>query len=608
LEAKLMKWLSLILVLLFFKAYSFASEPSSLSLREKLGQVTQPDVQWITPEQVRDYNIGSVLRGGGTLAEQGQFPSDSINGPQAWAQMVQKYKFFALQSSSKLPLLFAIDAVHGHNNVTGATLYPHNIGLGASRDFSLVEQIGTATAQEILATGIDWNFSPTLAVAGNERWGRTYESFSENTDLVSQMGAAYLRGLQKPLGQNSIWIAGTAKHWIGDGGTAAGVDQGDTQLSLTELRKTHLPPYLEAIRMGVPTVMASFNSWNGKKLHEHKFLITDLLKTELKFDGLVVSDWNGIEQISTPPGLSDDDKYMLQIAKAFDAGVDVFMVPENWAKFIELSEKLIENFNNHRSPSLDPARLDDAVQRVLNLKKKLRLNQRPLPLELYAEFSKDFGSPSHRSLAARASGQSAVLLISKISTLISSGDHVLVVGEKAILTGPQAGGWSLNWQGVTDNIPGSESIFDGINAKSAIYGLRVTYSSDSLQFNKADKIVLVLGEQPYAEGQGDRPGEGPRLSEDDELLLNKAVASGRPVILILLSGRPILLPESTSQVSALISYWLPGTMGSAIADYLLGEKKFNGRLPFSWPKNKDQLDSDYRDTSIDWLFPFGFGH
>lgn len=599
---------SFLITVLLFSAHVGAQDLSQLSIEEKLGQVTQPDVRWITPEQVRDFNIGSVLRGGGTLAQPGELPSESINGPLAWAQLVQRYKVIALQSSSKIPLLFAIDAVHGHNNVTGATLFPHNIGLGATRDLVLMEQIAKATALEVLATGIDWNFAPTLAVARNERWGRTYESFSEEPSLVSQMGFAYLTGLQTSFEQN-IWLAGTAKHWIGDGGTTNGIDQGDTEMSLAELRKIHLPPYLEAIRAGVPTVMASFNSWNGKKLHEHKFLITDVLKTELKFEGLVVSDWNGIDQISTPPGLSPDEKYMFQIAKAFDAGVDVFMVPENWEKFIGLSKRLVENFEAKRTPSLDPTRLDDAVRRVLALKAKLNLERRPLPLELYSRFSKHFASPAHRDLAARASGQSAVLLENKLSKLIAPSDRVHVVGEKAHLTGPQAGGWSLEWQGVKGHIPGSESILDGIKSKTSTHNLRVDYTPQiySPQLIQADKIVLVLGEDPYAEGQGDRTENGPRLSVQDEALLDEALAMGPPVILVLISGRPLLLPEAASRASALISYWLPGTMGSALADYLVDEKKFSGRLSFSWPRSKDQLNGDFRDVGIEWLFPFGFG-
>jgi beta-glucosidase len=577
-----------------------------LNVSEKLGQILQPDVRWITVDEVAKYNIGSVLRGGGTLAEEKQFPSEAINGPEAWAELVHTYKEAAKRSSSGLPLLFAIDAVHGHNNVTGATLFPHNIGLGAAADEDLVRQIGKATATEVMATGIDWNFAPTLAVARNERWGRTYESFSESTELVSRLGRAYLEGLQTELAPG-LRMIGTAKHWIGDGGTTGGVDQGDTQLSLEELRATHLPPYLEAMKTGVQTVMASFNSFNGKKLHEHKFLITDVLKTELNFQGVVVSDWNAIDQIAVPPNLSDDEKIMWQIAKAFEAGVDVFMVPEKWKKFLELSQILISNHEKGIAPNIDPARLDDAVKRVMRLKTDSNLSTKPSPRDLYLNFKNDFGSAAHRALAHAASAKSAVLLKNKIGTLIGPGDKILVVGEKAKLTGPQAGGWSLDWQGTETNIPGSFSILDGIEEKKGAYNLKVTYADDVSVVADAEKIVLVLGEPPYAEGKGDRPDAGPKLSLQDEILLEKALATKLPVTLILISGRPLLLPDSVNQVSALISYWLPGSMGNALADLLVGEKPFTGKLSFSWPSDVSQLDEDYRNKSVNWLYPLGFG-
>jgi beta-glucosidase len=594
----------------FSIAYGFQAQTQKsfdqLTVPEKLGQIVQPDVRWITVEEIAKYNIGSVLRGGGTLAEEGQYPSDEINGPKAWSELVHQYKEAAKNSTSRIPLLFAVDAVHGHNNVTGATLFPHNIGLGAAADEDLVRRIGKATAAEVMATGIDWNFAPTLAVARNERWGRTYESFSENTELVSSLGRAYLEGLQTELSPR-LRLIGTAKHWIGDGGTTGGIDQGDTQLSLEELRAIHLPPYLAALETGVQTVMASFNSFNGKKLHEHKFLITEVLKTELGFDGVVVSDWNAIDQISVPPDLSDDEKFMWQMAKAFDAGVDVFMVPENWKKFLELGEKLIANYHSGVTPNIDPARLDDAVRRVMKLKQDSHLLTKPTPRELYLRFKNDFGSRVHRDLAHAASLKSAVLLKNNLGTLIAPGDRILVLGEKAKLTGPQAGGWSLNWQGTKTNIPGSLSILDGIEDKKKTYQLEVTYEDNLGDASDADKIILVLGEPPYAEGEGDRPDAGPKLSISDEALLQKALDTGRPVILILISGRPLLLPDSVNQVRSLISYWLPGSMGNAIADLLVGEVAFTGKLSFSWPRDASQLDEDHRNKGVNWQYPLGFG-
>ncbi len=381
----------------------------NLTLRQKIGQITQPDVRWITPDEVRDNNIGTVLRGGGTLAGSDDDQSLELNRAINWAQMVETYKKAALESETKIPLLFAIDAVHGHSNVTGATLFPHNIGLGATQDSKLMMNIGKCTAWEIFVTGIDWNFSPTVAVARNENWGRTYESYSEKTSLVTDLSSSYIQGLQSKLALG-FGIIGTAKHWIGDGGTTQGIDQGDTKLSLDELRKVHLPPYIAAIKAGVKTIMVSFNSWNGKKNHGNRFLIQELLKDELHFNGVVVTDWNGIDQIETPTGLDEDSKYMLQIAKAFDAGIDVYMVPDRWKKFISLTEQLVKNYETGVLPNIDPKRLDDAVLRVLKLKLDTKLAQKPMPLELYAQFKEKFGSGEHRKLAEKAAQESAVLI------------------------------------------------------------------------------------------------------------------------------------------------------------------------------------------------------
>jgi len=577
-----------------------------LTLKQKIGQITQPDVRWITPEEVRDNNIGTVLRGGGTLAGSSDDQSLEQNRAINWAQLVDSYKRAALESETKIPLIFAIDAVHGHSNVTGATLFPHNIGLGATQDLDLIRQIGRSTAWEIFVTGIDWNFSPTVAVARNENWGRTYESFSEKTSLVTKLSSSYIEGLQSELALG-FGIIGTAKHWIGDGGTTQGIDQGDTNLSLEELRTVHLPPYIAAIKAGVKTMMVSFNSWNGKKNHGNRFLIQELLKDELQFNGVVVTDWNGIDQIETPQGLGDDEKYMHQIAIAFDAGIDVYMVPEKWKKFIALTEQLVKNFDNGVSPNIDPKRLDDAVLRVLNLKYETKLANKPMPLELYDQFKHKFGSDEHRELAKRAAKESAVLLKGDEESFIISQDSVLVIGEMAQNTGYQAGGWSLEWQGVKRNIPGSVSIWQGIQTKQQTYSFDLEFSLDGKTSFKPSKVILVIGEDPYAEGMGDRTTNGPTLSEEHIELLKRALSFNVPVTVILLNGRPLLLPKEMDEVSSLISYWLPGTMGSAIADLLVGEDAFSGKLPFSWAASKDQVNDDYRNGNNVWQFPLGFG-
>ncbi len=577
----------------------------NLTVQQKLGQVTQPDIRWIKPAEVTKYNIGSILKGGGLLNDDADNGGLKGNGPDAWTKMVQTYKLAALKSETKIPLIFAIDAVHGHNNVTGATLFPHNIGLGATRDLDVVKKIGEITAWEVFITGIDWNFAPTVAVARNENWGRTYESFSEKTDFVTRYATAYLKGLQTEL-PGGFRIIGTAKHWIGDGGTTKGIDQGNTQLSEEELRKMHLAPYLSLMKNGVQTVMVSFNSWNGVKLHGHKYLIQEVLRDELGFDGVVVTDWNGIDQIKTPGGLNPDQKYMYQIAKAFDAGIDVFMVPENWKKFINLSQVLLKNHANGVKPSLNPKRLDEAVYRLLRLKKIAKIGKKPLPLTVYNKYKARFGSKEHKKVAYVAAKKSAVLL-KKESDFITAEDSVLVVGEMAKNTGYQAGGWSLAWQGVTYNIPGSESIYSGIKAKAQKVGFKIGYSKTGNSRLKPTKVIVVIGEKPYAEGKGDMPETtGPVFHPSQVNLLKKALTFGVPVTAILLNGRPMLFPKELDKVDNIISYWLPGTMGSAIADLLLGEK-FTGKLPFSWPANKSQVDFDYRSKNVNWKYPLGFG-
>jgi beta-glucosidase len=528
------------------------------------------------------------------------------NGPLEWARMVETYKRAALTSETHIPLIFAIDAVHGHSNVTGATLFPHNIGLGAAHDEALMRSIGRSTAWEVFVTGIDWNFSPTVAVSRNEKWGRTYESFSERTELVTRLSSAYINGLQSELIPGFSMI-GTAKHWIGDGGTTQGIDQGDTNLSLAELKEIHLPPYVAAIRAGVKTVMVSFNSWKGRKLHGSRYLIQGLLKTELGFSGVVVTDWNGIDQIETPTGLGEDEKYMFQIAKAFDAGIDVYMVPEKWKKFIQLTEQLVRNYSSRTTPSIDPRRLDDAVLRVLKMKRESRIAQKPMPLELYSAFRSKFGSREHRALANRAAQESAVLLKGTPRALINPTDRVLVIGEMAVNTGYQAGGWSLAWQGVKRNIPGSRSILDGLIERQKRDHYDLNFSANGQTRVAPTKVVLVIGEPPYAEGEGDRTVGGPTLSPEHLALLRTALSYRVPVTVILLNGRPLLLPSEMDEVDSLISYWLPGTMGSGIADLLVGGKRFTGKLPFSWPATESQIDLDYRTRNVPWKFPLGHG-
>ena len=586
-----------------------------MTLDQKIGQMTQPERMHITPEEVKAFHIGSVLSGGGSWPR--------TNLPQDWVAMNDAYWSSSVEEDADhlgIPILYGVDAVHGHNNVRGAVLFPHNIGLGAANDPDLVRRIARITALEILATGVEWTFAPTLAVARNDHWGRTYESWSEDPEIVTRLAGPYVEGLQHDLGPDAV--VACAKHWVGDGGTVGGVDQGETTIPESELRRLHIAPYLEALKAGVLTVMASYNSWNGEKCHGHRYLLTDLLKGELGFTGFVVSDWDGIDQL--------DDDYSESVALAVNAGVDMFMVPEHWKRFIVDLRAHVE------SGRVPLERIDDAVRRILRVKLAYGLFERPRPAERPWSSHASFGSEAHREVAREAVRKSLVLLKNQGGALPLRKDaRILVAGKSAHNVGYQSGGFSVAWQGSDGNdmVEGGSSIWDGIRAVAP--GAYLSPHGSAADDRDFDVAVVVIGERPYAEGLGDVriaqevprgsmaagapgvPGPGKlrpygatlehALSHPEDLATIRRIADrGIPVVTVLVSGRPLVVNPEFEASRAFVAAWLPGSEGCAVADVLFGDHDFAGRLSFSWPRS-DSDNPNRGDPASDPLFPWGFG-
>ena len=564
---------------------------SKMTLEEKLGQMTQVDRQFLNNiSDISQYGFGSLLSGGGSTPE--------INKPKAWADMYDLYQKEALRSRLQIPLLYGIDAVHGHNNVIGATIFPHNIGLGATRDPKIVEAVAKATALEVAATGIDWDFAPCLAVPDDYRWGRTYEGFSEDTDVVTELGGAAIRGYQSAKIDNPNNVLACAKHFIGDGGTSFGtglnglIDRGNLAISEDELRKKHLPPFQKAIDEGVATFMAAYNTWNDLKCHANKYLLTDLLKNELGFKGFVVSDWAAIEEI---PG-----DYKSDIITSINAGIDMVMVPgavkfgnQSFENFLKLFKESVEE------GSIPIERVDDAVKRILLIKKQFGLFERPFSDQ---NLLTHIGSKDHREIAREAVKKSMVLLKNKnnILPLPKSGKTIIVAGKGANNIGMQSGGWTISWQGEMGQTTSGTTILDAI--KSAVEpGTIVEYSVDGKGF-AGDLAVVVVGEKPYAEMQGDR--KDLKLDKEDLDIISRFTEINIPVVVVLLSGRPMIVTDEIDKWDGFIAAWLPGTEGSGVADVLFGDHNPSGKLSFSWPKSMDQFPIDPTDSH---LYQFGFG-
>ena len=550
-----------------------------MNLEQKVGQMMQGEIKWVSPSDVTKYHLGSVLNGGGS------FPGGKKNSSIGdWVALADKYYKASIKSKAGIPLIWGTDAVHGHNNVVGATLFPHNIGLGAANDPELMKKIGAITAKEVAATGIDWIFAPTVAVVKDDRWGRTYEGYSDEPPIVRSYGGKIVEGMQgtaEQLRTDSSKVIATAKHWIGDGGTARGTDQGNTRLSLEELLDQHGQGYITALEADVQTVMVSFNSWNGEKLHGHKELLTDVLKDQMDFDGFVVSDWNGIGQVD---GCTNQS-----CAKSINAGVDMIMAPEDW--------KAVYNntITQVRSGEIAMSRIDDAVSRILRVKLRAGMFEKPAPSKrkITAD-SSIIGSADHRAVAREAVRKSLILLKNKNQLLpLKPNQHILVTGDGADNIGKQNGGWTITWQG-TENLnsdfPGATSIFGGIEAAMDDVGGSAELSADGSFNKKPDVAVVVFGENPYAEGSGDRDsllfndGLGAELK-----LLKKLKAQNIPVVAVLLTGRPLWVNAELNQSDAFVVAWLPGSEGGGVADVVVANAEgkanfdFTGKLAFDWP-------------------------
>ncbi len=575
-----------------------------LTLEQKVGQMVQGEIKWVKPSDVTKYHLGSILNGGGS------FPNKNKNSTmQDWLSLADDY-YLASQDTSGggagIPIVWGTDAVHGHNNVVGATLFPHNIGLGAANDSDLMKKIGEITAREVAVTGIDWVFAPTVAVAKDNRWGRTYEAYSSQSPIIKSYAGEIVAGLQGPLAElstNESKVIATAKHFIGDGGTLRGVDQGDTIMSLQELLDEHGQGYYEALDAEVQTVMATFNSWNGVKIHGHKFLLTDVLKNQMGFDGFVVSDWNGIGQVE---GCTNNS-----CAQAINAGIDMVMVPEQWKGFLRNTLKQV------KAGEISMARIDDAVERILRVKIRAGLFEKGLPSSREIAGNADLiGAPAHREVARDAVRKSLVLLKNDDVLPLRAGQHVLVAGDGADNIGKQNGGWTITWQGTENKnseFPGATSIYNGLaNAMNSIGGSTELSVSGNWS-KKPDVAVVVFGEEPYAEGQGDVHTLAYRNGRIEDLeLMQKLQSQDIPVVSVFITGRPLWVNAEINSSDAFVVAWLPGTEGGGVADVLVADSDnsprydFTGRLSFDWP-NKDMNSQNEALPVFDNLLQLGQG-
>ena len=557
-----------------------------MTIEEKLGQMMQIDRRYLrASEDIALFHIGSVLSGGGSAPE----PNDAAS----WAEMVDGFQRVALSTRLGIPLLYGTDGVHGHSNLYGATIFPHNIGLGAADDPALAWEIARAVAIEVRATGPRWTFAPCLAVARNERWGRTYESWGERPSFGVAAGQ-FVGGLQgESIGPESVLA--TAKHFLGDGGTTGGVDRGNTAVSEDDLRAIHLRPYLDVIAAGVGSVMASYSSWNGEPSHASSYLLTQLLKDELGFEGFVVTDWQAIDFLDGGPGAS-----LEAVARAVNAGIDMIMIPEHYVEMRAMLREAVE------SGVIAAVRIDDAVARIVRKKFELGLFENAFADRALAE---QIGSAAHRALARRAVQSSIVLLKNDDDTLplVRDGLRIMVAGKNADDIGHQCGGWTLTWQGGSGvTIPGT-SILEGIRQVAGPSTL-VDYAPDGAGAERYDVAIAVLGEQPYAELFGDRPAPDELcLDEDDLDVVERLAASDVPTVTVLVSGRPLVVTDQLQHWQALVAAWLPGSEGAGVADVLFGEAAPAGKLPHSWPRSADQVPINVGDPEYDPLFPFGFG-
>jgi beta-glucosidase len=596
----------------------------TLTLEQKVAQMVQADIRSVTPEDVRTYRLGSILNGGGA------FPGNDKHARLAdWVALADRFYDASMDTTGgapAIPIIWGTDAVHGHNNVIGATIFPHNVALGATHDPGLVQRIGAATAREVTASGIDWTFAPTVAVVRDSRWGRSYEGYSDQPELVRSYAGRMVEGLQGTPGAadflDGTHIIATAKHYIGDGGTNQGIDRGDTRVSEQDLLAIHGPGYVAAIQAGVQTVMASYSSWQGTKLHGQRHLLTDVLKNQLGFDGFVISDWDGVDEVQ---GCSKD-----RCAQAINAGIDMIMVPEQWQAFLQNTVAQV------RAGDIPQSRIDDAVTRILRVKLRYGLFAKGRPSSRPLANKAELGSPQHRALAREAVRKSVVLLKNDQCLLpLSPHAHVLVAGDGADDIGKQSGGWTISWQGTGNtnaDFPGGTSIFAGIHSAVSTAGGTATLSVDGSYQTRPDVAIVVFGESPYAEWHGDirspeyrgptddgqdvdlqRPApEVSAINNDattsgsqqamsglaassaapvaDLLLLQRLRGAGIPVVAVFLTGRVRQIEPELAAASAFAVAWWPGTEGGGVADVLFRARNgsvkfpFAGRLSYAWPR------------------------
>jgi beta-glucosidase len=572
-----------------------------MTLAEKIGQMTQVEKNSITPAEVTEYAIGSVLSGGGG--------NPTPNNVHTWRAMVRNYIEPSLYTRLAIPLIYGSDAVHGHNNVYGAVIFPHNIGLGATRDADLVEHIGQIVAAECAATNVRWDFAPAVSVPQDIRWGRTYEGYSSRTQVVSTLGAAFVRGLQRLKGGHSRVLA-SVKHYIGDGGTNWGskpdydwlpmwrssgngtwhIDQGDVTVDEATLRALHLPPYIAAIKAGALNIMVSYSGWQGLKMHGHHHLLTEVLKGELGFQGFLVSDWLAVDQLTAD--------YYAGMVMSINAGLDMIMVPFDFKRFIQMMIQAVEQGD------ISEARIDDAVTRILRAKFALGLFEQPYP-DTDEAFLAEFGSQSHRQVAREAVQKSLVLLKNEgqVLPLSKAPGRLLVAGAAADDIGLQCGGWTIEWMGNAGATTEGTTILEGIR-QAVTVDTEIMYSAEALfDANQHAEIgLLFIGEPPYVEGQGDT--DDLTLRAEQLTLIARMKAHCAKLVVILISGRPLIITDQLPDWTALVAAWLPGSEGEGVADVLFGSEPFVGKLGHDWPRIMASIPVRADD---DVLWPFGFG-
>jgi beta-glucosidase len=570
-----------------------------MTLEEKIGQMTQAEQDALKDvNDIQKYFLGSLLSGGSSDPKAG-------NSLAAWTDMCDGYQEHALKTRLRIPLLYGADAVHGHNNVLGAVMFPHNVGLGCTRNAKLVESAARVTAEEVRATGVNWTFAPCVAVPRDERWGRTYEGFGEAPELARTLGEAAVRGLQRNDLGDPLSVLACAKHFVGDGGTTIGtagfpnpegkhlLDQGDTQLSEADLRKIHLQGYISTVKAGVGSIMPSYNSWNGVKVSGIRRLLTGILKQELGFEGFLISDYKAVNQITKD--------YKEAIGISINAGMDMVMVPTDYEQFFNLLLELV------KEGKVPMARIDDAVTRILRVKFAMGLMNKSRSPLADRRLHKTFGSAKHRQVARECVRQSLVLLKNEKRTLPLSKKlaRIHVGGKSADDIGNQCGGWTIDWQGKSGEVtPGGTTILKAIQS-TVSPATKVTFSKDGSGAGGADAGIVVIGETPYAEGVGDR--DDLALAAEDVTAINNMKQAGIPVVVVLFSGRPMIVNDALGRCDAFVAAWLPGTEGQGVTDVLFGDYKPTGKLSFSWPRSMAQIPINVGDKNYDPLFRYGFG-